>query len=302
MSNGRAINTTGVTTNNTMSDIIDDDLIISPTDEELGENITFEPPIIDYTLSFEDTTGDSLPITMAQPLDPQHEEFAPQPPQQVPIVAFHKVPSSVKSPVGNYFSYINWDGDFRHWKLVRFATPMDGSCLFHAISNSFFEPYHTEVLNGKHVTRVQMVSHLRKELSQKLSTKISDDPNSPTHYDILNGGNTSAFAEAVPEFALNHMQDQLRSTFPIGYGYMEFIGNALNKDIYILEAIRRDIYITDELPLTIKGDRRSVVLYYMNGHYELVGVQKEDGTFDTHFSPEHSLIRFLYNRVKELTT
>jgi len=295
-----------------MTDNIDDDLIISPADGEIGENIIFEPPIIDHNSSFPENDSETNSITIAEPFDFQQEEISPTTLKSVdsknptsqsgPILTFHKVPSSAKSPAGNYFSYIKWDEDFQHWTLVRFATPMDGSCLFHAISNSFFEPYHTERLNGKHVSRAQMVSHLRKELSQKLATKISDDPNSLTHYDILNGGNTSVFAEAVPEFALSYMQEQLQSTFPIGYGYMEFIGNALNKDIYILEAIRRDIYITDELPLTIKGDRRSIVLYYMNGHYELVGIEKEDGTFDTHFSPDHSLIRFLYNRVRQLTT
>ena len=229
----------------------------------------------------------------------EHQQEAVEP-VPGPVVTFHKVPSGLKSPVANYFSYIKWEGDYRKWKLVRFSTPMDGSCLFHAISNSFFEPYHSEHLNGKHISRAKIVSHLRKELSQKLASNISDESDSPTYYDVLNGGNTSAFAEAVPEFTLSYMQDQLKSSFPIGYGYMEFIGNALDKDIYILEAIRHDIYITDELPLVIKGGRKSIVLYYMNGHYELVGIEREDGTFDTHFSPDHSLIRFLYGRVLEL--
>ena len=252
-----------------MTDISNDDVIIFPTDNVLDD----------------------------------HEKTAPiniPPEKPVPLITFQKVPSNIKSPISNYFTYIKWDGYFEQWKLVRFATPMDGNCLFHAISNSFFEPYHSESLNGKHVPRTKMVSHLRRELSDKLAEKVFPDLDSPTHYDILNGGNTSAFAEAVPEFALSYMQEQLRSNLPIGYGYMEFIGNALNKDIYILEAIRRDIYITDELPLTIHGDRRSIVLYYMNGHYELVGLEKDDGSFDTHFSPDHSFIRFLYNRVREL--
>lgn len=214
--------------------------------------------------------------------------------------SFHRIPDSIKSPAGHYFSYIRWNNEFNQWKLVRFYTPMDGSCLFHAISNSFFEPYHTEKLHGKHISRSHMISILRKELSQKLNSKISDDPNSPTFYDSLNSGNTAAFAQAVPEFSLSYMQDQLNSSFPIGYGYMEFIGNVLDKDIYILEAIRQDIYVTDELPLTIKGNRRSIVLYYMNGHYELVGIQNNDGSFDTHFSPDHSFIKFLFSRVQEI--
>jgi len=209
-------------------------------------------------------------------------------------------PLTVKSPVGNYYVEINWPNGFEQWPLCRFSTPMDGSCLFHAISNSFFTPYHTEMLHGKNTPRNKIVSSLRRELSKKLNTKISDDV-ATTYYDVLNGGNTAAFAEAVPEFKLEYMQKQLDSPAHIGYGYMEFIGNALNKDIYILEAARKDIYITDELSLTIKGDRPSIVLYYMNGHYELVGIENPDGTFDTHFSPNHSLIKFLCARVREVT-
>lgn len=292
--NGTAINTTKIIPNHIMDD---NDIIISPADNDLIDTTILEAPLIDFTSPYDSISHDDINyITKVDSIEPpkQLEKFHDSP------VLFHKMPSNIKSPSANYYSYIQWDGDFQRWKLVRFATPMDGSCLFHAISNSFFEPYHTELLNGKHISKSQMVSHLRQELSQKLGTKISDDPNSPTHYDVLNRGNTSEFSQVVPEFALNYMQDQLKSSFPIGYGYMEFIGNALNKDIYILEAIRRDIYITDELPLTIKGDRRSIILYYMNGHYELVGIHNENGTFDTHFSHEHSLVRFLHNRVRQL--
>jgi hypothetical protein len=131
--------------------------------------------------------------------------------------------------------------------------------------------------------------------------KASTAPNSQTYYQTLNGGNTSNFAQAVPEFALEYMQRQLASQVPIGYGYMEFIGNVLDKDIYILDGIRHDIYITDELPLTIKGNRSSIVLYYMNSHYELVGIATPDNNFHTHFSPTHSLIRFLNSRVQQYT-
>lgn len=212
---------------------------------------------------------------------------------------FYKMSPKIKSPAADYFCRFTWQNGFEHWRLVRFATPMDHHCLFHSISNSFFEPYHSETLNGKHISRKQMVLHLRRELSKKLASKV-DDSNSLTHYDMLHGGNTSAFAEAVPEFSLKFMQEQLESQVSIGYGYMEFIGNALNKDIYILEAARRDIYTTDELHLTIKGNRSSIVLYYMNGHYELVGIENSDGTFVTHFSPDHSLISFLYSRVQDI--
>lgn len=297
-----------------MSEDPKDEIIISPMEDPVGNNIIFEPPILvphpmdeddGGFITLADISSNSIdqgplgsPIGFADQINIQSISQ-----QQTKIIQpnpFHQMPQAIKSPAANYYCLIKWDGLISQWNLVRFSTPMDGNCLFHAISNSFFEPYHTEQMNGKHVSRTQMVSFLRKELAEKLATKISEEPDSHTHYDTLNGGNTSAFAEAVPEFKLSYMQSQLNSSFPIGYGYMEFIGNALNKDIYILEALRRDIYVTDELSLTIKGNRRSIVLYYMNGHYELVGIHNPDGTFDTHFSPDHSLIRFLYNRVQQI--
>lgn len=267
----------------------DDNIIISPADGESYSNVIFEPPSL-YHPSNSDKSDTVTPTNI--PVIDQHLMTVTQRPTFMPL------PKNKKGPVGNYYAEIRWENGFENWGLVRFSTPMDGSCLFHAISNSFFSPYHEEMLHGNHVPREKMVAALRRELAEKLSCPISEQPNAPIHYDILNGGHTSAFAEAVPEFALKYMQAQLDSRTSIGYGYMEFIGNALNKDIYILEAVRHDIYVTDELPLTITGTRSSIVLYYMNGHYELVGIRNSDDTFSTHFSPDHSFIRFLHSKVR----
>lgn len=229
----------------------------------------------------------------------------------IPKSTLKRLPGIPNTPYADYYTDICWGNGFEKWSLVRFSTPMDGNCLFHAIANSFFSLYRDRSLTSQ--KRNEMIVNLRKELSEKLAEPIDNSPNAPRHYDLLNGGNTSAFSEAVPEFALDYMQKQLNSTRPIGYGYMEFIGNIVKKDIYILEALRQDIYLTDELPLTIKGNRNAVVLYYMNGHYELVGIKRPDEVidgvatptgFDTHFGlpSEHTFIKFLYNRVTSIIT
>lgn len=208
---------------------------------------------------------------------------------------------NVEHPVAEYYTEINWDNGYEQWPLCRFATPMDGNCLFHAIANSFFSPYHKESLYERSMSRKEIVNTLRRELARRLSDIDPQDSEGRTHYARLANGNTAIFAEAIPEFKLEAMQAQLASHAPIGYGYMEFICNALNKDVYILEAARRDVYIHDELPFCIKGNRKSIVVYYMNGHYELVGIRTADGSFDTHFEPNHSFIRFLNGIVKEVT-
>ena len=277
-----------------MEDDFDREIIITPINDYTRTDIVFEPPIVEHVPSFNERTEENT-VTLAESTEDVSKK---------PITAsLYKMPSTVKSPTATYYCHINWENSFQNWPLVRFSTPMDNNCLFHSIANSFFEPYHSEKLNGKSMNRKNMVLHLRKELSKKLASKIDEsNPNSPRYYDVLNGGNTSSFAEAVPEFALEYMQNQLESQVPIGYGYMEYIGDVLNKDIYILEAARKDIYKTDELHLTIKGNRRSIILYYMNGHYELVGVHNPNDTFDTHFASDHSLIRFLNSRVQQLIT
>lgn len=208
---------------------------------------------------------------------------------------------SVDHPIANYYTKINWSNGYERWNLCRFATPMDGSCLFHAIANGFFSPYHKQQLNGKYISRNNIVTQLRKELASRLAEVDPQDPQKRTYYQCLAGGNTAIFAQAVPEFELSFMQAQLSCSAPIGYGYIEYICNALNKDIYILSATHCDIYVGDELPLCIKGNRKSIVVYYMNGHYELVGIQRDDGCFDTHFKSDHSFIRFLNDIVKEVT-
>jgi len=201
--------------------------------------------------------------------------------------------------IANFYNEINWENGFESWSLVRFQTPMDGSCLFHAIANSFFEPYRKEILNGNQVSRDKIIASLRKELAEVLSKKISDKPDAPTHYEILSGGNIGEFAKTIPEFTLEYMQEQLRARFSIGYGYIEHIGNVLKKDIYIIEHLRCDLYMTNEFPYIAKGNRGSIVLYYLEGHYELVGVRNNNGSFDTFFSPKHTFIKFLYNRMQQ---
>ena len=203
-----------------------------------------------------------------------------------------------KRPVGNYYAELTWDQGFEQWNLVRFNTPADGNCLFHAIANSSFTNYWEEKAKDKFMSRKDIVVNLRKELAHKLAEPLNNDLEAPTHYQILNGGNMTEFAKAVEEYKLSEMQAQLNSNNSIGYGYLEFLGNAFNLDIYILEGARRDIYMNNESQYSIKGDRDSIVLYYISEHYELVGIQTAKNKFDTCFAPNHSLIEFLFDKVQ----
>jgi hypothetical protein len=174
------------------------------------------------------------------------------------------------------------------YDMIKYEIPGDGSCLFHALSLAFFKPYIIENFNGNYISRNQIVSNLRKELSEKLAEPINGK-HGKTYYDIINNGHTAEFSKTVPEFSLRYMQSQLYSKNYIGYGFLEYICNQINKDIYIIH--ENNLYKSDEL--TVKG-RNAIVLYYTNNHYELLGLKKNN---ITHFKPKHEFIQFLNTKL-----
>jgi hypothetical protein len=203
-------------------------------------------------------------------------------------------------PVGNFYHKIIWTNGFENWDLIRIDTTGDGNCLFHAIANSFFVPYYTEIIDGDKISRLEIVKQMRKQFSEKLSSPIA--PNSKTHYEIINSGKTAEFPvfPDLPEYnySLANMQKQLNSNNNIGYGYIEYISNILDKNIYILNDSNNDIYPFEKTDLLniYKKNRSSIVLYFLSNHYELVGIMN-NGIVDTYFDSNHTFIKFLYNRV-----
>lgn len=188
---------------------------------------------------------------------------------------------------------IDWGGHFDKWKLYRIDTPKDNNCLFHAISNAFFIPYHTQSLNNKFISRYDIVTKLRRALSDKL----------PQYYNVINNGNMNIGSQVDPQFKLSHMQNVLASDEQLGYGYLDYICKMLNIDIYILFESTKGLYPTDELPLIATGKRKSIVLYCVmytkiSGHYELVAIKNNDGTYTSNFHPGHDFIVYLRSLIR----
>lgn len=176
---------------------------------------------------------------------------------------------------------IDWDG-YDEFKLFRLGIPADGDCLFHAIARAFFNQYIDGCINRNEIVRI-----FRKHLAANF------DP----YYPLINNGNTAEFAKEVPEFELDVMKHDLGTsgTF-LGYGYIHYISMILGRDIYILNGHDKDIYISDDMSLNIQGDRPSIVLYFENSHYEVVGMDKNNH-IGTYFKPTNAFIRFLYNKI-----
>ncbi len=196
------------------------------------------------------------------------------------------------------YENLDWRDPFGYEGLVRIRVPTDGSCFFHAIAKSYFKPYITGKLNGKPFNRKEFIKKLRKDLSIKLKTRINpSDPQSPIHYQVLSRGKLPEFSKSVPAYTLENMQKELDSDHSVDNVYNEFISDQLDKDIYILDMIKRDVYITGYDDEILYKGRTSIVILYLPGHYELVGLDN-DGTVQTLFDPDHDLIRTIRGRME----
>ena len=93
------------------------------------------------------------------------------------------------------------------------------------------------------------------------------------------------------------MQKELDSSRPVDNVYNEFISDQLEKDIYIIDAVKKDIYITGKDNDILYKNRPSVVILYLPGHYELVGLVKKNGDIKTLFNPDHDFIQAIRDRM-----
>jgi hypothetical protein len=202
-------------------------------------------------------------------------------------------------PVGKR-SLLDWEL-LRGWCCYRVDTIADGSCLFHAIFNGVAEEYRTST------DPVGQISQLRKELSKKLTPAV--------HSQLL-GGNLAELCDIiksdVDDFTREGMVSALNSRRFIGYGFMEYIGDMLGVDIYVLNAMTEDVYISPESPYCIKGRPSVIILVYppqpygggineYGGHYELVAREVENNVYSL-FKPDHPLIEKLKERLRCLPT
>lgn len=195
---------------------------------------------------------------------------------------------------------ITWTGPIRYPGLVRLKVPADGSCLIHAILLAYNQDYRLEKQNGKPTSRKAIVKKLRQELSNLLAAPVDPiDPNSPRHYDLMARGSLAEMSSSFPRYRLDNMQETLDSDAWLDYIFFEFIGDALDKDLYILDENKQDIYMTGEEDLYQKG-RPCIILGYRSNHYELIGLLDENGVTRTLFFPDEPLITDLKIRQAQL--
>jgi hypothetical protein len=160
----------------------------------------------------------------------------------------------------------------------------NGDCFFHSILYSVNKDY------AKSNDKVQMAQKFRTELSEYL----------PSVYDKLSRGQLKDLSKDVPEYSLENMKKKLKSQQYVGHEFNELVGLFANIDIYIIDASKEDVYITGDEDYLIK-DRDSIVLYYKNNHYNLLGIREDNGEISDFFCHDDMFIQLIKERIKNKT-
>lgn len=199
---------------------------------------------------------------------------------------------------------INWNRNFKYPNLVRLRTEMDGSCFFHALAKAYCRPYIEGRYDDKSFNRQEFIKDLRQELADMLDSPVNPSDNtSLTYYQTISRGQLPNLSKDFPECSLENMQKELSTSMEIDFKYMEFISDVIMKDIYLLDADRQDVYVVgNEFDILYKG-RESIVLYFLPGHFELVGYRTEKNLniIQTLFPPNHDFILAIQQRLYTLT-
>jgi hypothetical protein len=176
--------------------------------------------------------------------------------------------------------------------IVVLPTLGDGNCFFHSVLRAF----NTHYIKAKSITdRVNMARTFRNALADRLEE--IDPLTGKNYYAGLNNGELEKISGGVKEYSLSALQKELRSSAPVDNIYQEIISNAMNKDIYIIDGTKQDMYhVGSAFSLYYKG-RNSIIIYYIPGHFEVVGIKQKDGTIATLFTPEHPLIQSCRERL-----
>jgi len=200
------------------------------------------------------------------------------------------------------FEKIKWTQHITYPGLIRIRTDADGSCFFHAIAKAYFKPYITgKTKDGKPIDRKKFVRSLRKDLSKMLANKVDPkNPDSKIWYETVANGEWPIISQKMNEYSLESMQKELDSNASVSNIYNEFISDQLNKDIYILDGITQDVYMTGTDENLLYKNRTSIVILYLPGHYELIGIE-DNGYIQTSFETNSDLIQMIKKRMKELS-
>jgi hypothetical protein len=193
--------------------------------------------------------------------------------------------------MSNLTEVLDWEGlsPFHYDGMIRKKEIADGSCYFHSISDAFYGPYQSGKINKR-----EFIRKLRSQLSTILSSK---NEQGIRWYDSLSRGQLKELSETMPEVKLENMMELLDSNKFVDNKFNEFMSNIFDKDIYILDHQKKDVYMTGKDNDILYKNRESIVLiWYNQNHYDLVGII-ENKKLVTLFPHNHEFITTIRKRL-----
>lgn len=189
--------------------------------------------------------------------------------------------------------------------LYVIKVPPDGSCFFHSILRAFYKEYiETESKNYRTV----LVKKLRYSLSEALGER--NEFTNTSEYDAMGNGYYRKYNEAVKmvdgdTHSMEYLQAELKSNNSVDHSYIEILSNHLNLDIYLISSKTGDVYLTGTDRNLLYKNRKSIVILYSPGHYDIIGIKRktehnESVIFNTLFSCDHDLILAIKGRINQL--
>jgi len=169
-------------------------------------------------------------------------------------------------------------------KLLRYGNPQDGSCYIHAILRAFYKPYKKMTV----AERSRFLIQLRKEMSANYTQAIHDSI-----------GNGFFSTSEVPAYRYENMKASIADPgFWIPQDLMQFVGDQLRVNVYIIRETDAEPYIFGDTASHIKPGRMNIVLYWINrNHYETVGQMENANQVRQVFADDHPLIKAMERRV-----
>ena len=162
--------------------------------------------------------------------------------------------------------------------LLRYGVLQDGSCYIHAILRAFSKSYKSRPIAEK----TGYVIQFRKELAERYTKEIHDAVGDG----FFNSSQVAAYSYENLKAAIG------QSSFWVNNHLMEYIGDQLQTNVYIIRGVDAEIYTFGQTSGHVKHGRKNVVLYWINdNHYETVGQLEEGNRVRMVYPDDHPLIR-----------
>ena len=176
------------------------------------------------------------------------------------------------------------------YDFIPIDTIGDGSCLIHAILQSFSKEYNNLNSNLK---KSNLVKEVRSHLSNILELEVKKKDNKKV-YHLLSRGQLENISQEIPETKIEYMKNYLNSNNFLTFHYIELLSEIFDINIIFISQKEKDIYYTGDKELLFKDNRDTIFINYIEQtHYETITI---DGR--TLFSSEEKIVKDIIKRMK----